>query len=86
MSDPVRDMLLVALRAARNGVAPSPAFAQAVAAGDRTMRIDQLHFDSLAWMEFCISLELQSGQALTPQDIATMRYLFEIEELLRAKL
>jgi hypothetical protein len=86
MSDPVRDMLLVALRAARNGVAPSPALAEAVAAGYRAMPIDQLRFDSLAWMEFCISIELQSGQALTPEDIENMRYTFEIEEWLRAKL
>jgi hypothetical protein len=49
-------------------------------------RIDQLRFDSLAWMEFCISIELQSGQALTPEDIENMRYMFEIEEWLRAKL
>ncbi len=86
MSDPVRDMLLVALRAARNGVAPSAALAEAVTTGDHTIPIDQLHFDSLAWMEFCISIELQSGQALTPEDIENMRYVFEIEEWLRAKL
>ena len=86
MSDPVRDMLLVALRAARNGVTPSAALAEAVAAGGCAMPIDQLHFDSLAWMEFCISIELQSGQALTPEDIENMRYMFEIEEWLRAKL
>jgi hypothetical protein len=86
MSDRVRDMLLVALRAARNGVAPSPTLAEAVAAGDRSILIDRLHFDSLAWMEFCISIELQSGQALTPEDIENMRYVFEIEDWLRAKL
>jgi hypothetical protein len=86
MSDKVRDMLLVALRAARNGVAPEPALAEAVAGGDRSIPIDRLHFDSLAWMEFCISIELQSGQALTPEDIENMRYVCEIEEWLRAKL
>ena len=65
---------------------PDPALAEAVIVGDRQLRIDQLHFDSLAWMEFCISIELQSGQALTPEDIENMRYMFEIEEWLRAKL
>lgn len=53
MSDRVRDMLLVAVRAARHGVPPSPSVAEAVVAGDRNIRIDQLRFDSLAWMEFC---------------------------------
>ena len=87
MSDRVRDMLLVALRAARNWCrAQSLTLAEAVVAGDRSIRIDRLHFDSLAWMEFCISIELQSGQALTPEDIENMRYMFEIEEWLRAKL
>jgi hypothetical protein len=86
MSDKVRDILLVALRAGRHGVAPTQAVAQAVAGGDRTMRIDQLRFDSLAWMEFCISVELQSGQELTPEDIEHMHYVFEIEEWLGARL
>jgi hypothetical protein len=48
MSDKVRDMLLVALGAARNGIAPDPALAEAVVAGDRRILIDRLHFDSLA--------------------------------------
>jgi hypothetical protein len=86
MSDTVRDMLLVALRAGAHGVAPTPTVAEAVVAGDRNMRIDQLRFDSLAWMEFCISVELQSGQELTPEDIENMHYVFEIEEWLRARL
>jgi hypothetical protein len=86
MSDQIRDMMLVAIGAARYGVAPAPAIADAVVAGDRTMKIDQLKFDSLAWMEFCISVELQSGQELTPADIANMRYVFEIEEWLSARL
>jgi hypothetical protein len=86
MSNHIRDMLLVAIGAARYGVAPEPAVAEAIIAGDRTKRIDQLKFDSLAWMEFCISVELQSGQELTPADVANMRYLFEIEEWLRARL
>jgi hypothetical protein len=86
MSDRVRDMLLVALGAGQHGATPADHIAEAVKVGDRQLRIDQLHFDSLAWMEFCISIELQSGQALTPEDIENMRYMFEIEEWLRAKL
>jgi hypothetical protein len=40
----------------------------------------------LAWMEFCISVELQSGQELTPADVDEMRYVFQIEQWLRARL
>jgi hypothetical protein len=48
--------------------------------------LDALEFDSLAWMEFCISIELQSGQELTPAKIRDMRYFFEVEEWLRARV
>jgi len=50
------------------------------------MTIEQLGFDSLAWLEFCISVEIQSGQEITPADITKMRYIFEIENWLRARL
>lgn len=46
--------------------------ADAIARGDR-----DLVLDSLAWMEFCISIELQPGAGVD---------IFEIEEWLRAKL
>ena len=86
MPDRVRDMLLTALCAGRHGAAPAVSVAKAVAAGDRELRTDQLGFDSLAWMEFCISVELQSGKELTPEDIENMSYVFEIEDWLRARL
>jgi len=86
MADQIRTLLLTAIGAARYGDAPAPALANAILSGDRTTRIDQLGFDSLAWMEFCISVELQSGRELTPADIDGMRYVFEIEEWLRARL
>jgi hypothetical protein len=55
-------------------------------AGDRELTLDRLRFDSLAWMEFCISIELQSGQELTPAHVGTMRYVYEIEDWLRERL
>ena len=73
-------------RCRRNGAAPILPSQRPSSSAIGSIRIDQLHFDSLAWMEFCISIELQSGQALTPEDIENMRYMFEIEEWLRAKL
>ena len=84
--DKVRDILLSAVSAAYNGFQPPPAIAAAISTGDRTMVIGQLGFDSLAWMEFCISVELQSGQELTPDDVTKLRYVFELEEWLRARL
>jgi hypothetical protein len=86
MADKLRDILIAAVRAGRHGAPPAPPFAQAIADGNRELTIDQLKFDSLAWMEFCISVELQSGQELTPVDIEGMRYVFQIEEWLRARL
>lgn len=86
MADNVRQILLTAVRAGRYGTLPPPSLAQAIAEGSRSMMTEQLDFDSLAWMEFCISVELQSGQELTPADIGDMRYFFQIEEWLRARL
>jgi hypothetical protein len=82
----VRDILIAALSAARHGRPPKPAIAQAVVAGDRGLTLEQLGFDSLAWMEFCICVELRSGQELTPAHIDRMRYFFEIEEWLSARV
>jgi hypothetical protein len=85
MPDQIRDLLLVAVTAARHGTQPELCITQAVKGGDRKMRIDQLNFDSLAWMEFCICIELESGQELTPNHISEMQYVCEIEDWLRAR-
>jgi hypothetical protein len=84
MLDRIREMLLVAVNAGRCGAPPGPAIEEAILGGDRQLRIDQLNFDSLAWMEFCISIELQSGRELTSVDVERMRYVFQIEDWLRA--
>ena len=86
MADQVRDVLLTAIRAGRHGAPPPPPLARAIAEGSRDLTLEQLDFDSLAWMEFCISVELQSGQELTPAHVDEMRYVFQIEEWLRARL
>lgn len=84
--DQIRQILLTAIAAARYGVPPKPSIAQAIRKGDRQLTLDQLDFDSLAWMEFCISVELQSKQELTPVDIEGMQYVFQIEDWLRARI
>lgn len=82
----IRAILLAALRAAQYGLPPGASITQSVVEGDRELTLDKLEFDSLAWMEFCISVELQSGQELTPAHIVDMHYFFEIEEWLRARV
>jgi hypothetical protein len=84
MLDRIREMLLIAVDAGRSGAPPDPAIQEAILGGDRQLRIDQLNFDSLAWMEFCISIELQSGRELTPVDVEPMQYVFQIEDWLRS--
>jgi hypothetical protein len=78
--------LLSALKDAQHGLPPGTSITQSVVEGDRGLTLDALEFDSLAWMEFCISVELQSGHELTPAHIVDMRYFFEIEEWLRARV
>jgi hypothetical protein len=84
MEDPIRHILVTAIRAARYGAA-DPAIERAVTVGNSALRIEQLNFDSLAWMEFCISVELQSGHELTPADVQGMNRVSEIEDWLRAR-
>jgi acyl carrier protein len=85
MACQIREMLLAALTAARYGSPCDPSLVDAVAAGDATLEVDQLEFDSLAWMEFCIFIELRSGLELTPAHIEGMRYFVEIEDWVRAR-
>ena len=54
--------------------------------GSHELKLDDLEFDSLAWMEFCISVELQSGLDLAPSDIEEMQFTYQIEDWLRARL
>jgi hypothetical protein len=86
MQDKVRSILIAAVEAGRHGAALDPQTIQAITEGKPELPLAQLGFDSLAWMEFCISVELQSGQELEPDDIAGMVYLRDVEAWLRARL
>jgi hypothetical protein len=86
VSDRIRETLLTAYGAGRSGFPPDPTVVGAIADGSRELTLEQLSFDSLGWMEFCISVELQCGQELTPLHIEAMRYMFEIEDWLRARM
>jgi hypothetical protein len=86
MGDQTHAIILEAIRAGQFGRPASPEVEAAVANGGGDFAIDRLKFDSLAWMEFCISVELQSGQDLAPSDIAAMQYLNQIEDWLRTRM
>jgi len=86
MTDRAREILLAAVRAGRFGSPPDSTMATAIRDGSRVLKLDKLDFDSLAWMEFCISVELQSGLDLAPSDIEEMQFTFQIEDWLRARL
>ncbi len=58
MACQIRELLVAALTVAQYGRAPDPLVSRAVMAGDRKLTMDQFEFDSLAWMEFCIFIEL----------------------------
>jgi acyl carrier protein len=67
--------LLAAVTAAQNGIAPTKKVTSAIKAGGSDVRLDDLGFDSLGQMEFCISIELQTGAELTPDllfDLSTL--------------
>jgi hypothetical protein len=86
MQDKVRSILIAAVEAGRYGAPLDPHIIQTITQGKPELPLAKLGFDSLAWMEFCISVELQSGQELGPGDIAGMVYLRDVEAWLRERL
>jgi len=86
MQDKVRSILIAAVEAGRYGAPLDPQTIQAITQGRPELPLAKLGFDSLAWMEFCISVELQSGQELGPDDIEGMVYMRDVEAWLRERL
>ncbi len=84
VEDHVRTVVLNAMSAASFGAPLDPGLAELVRTG-REVVLDDLGFDSLAWMEFCIAVELQTRLELLTSDIETMATLGEIEEWLRER-
>ena len=83
MPDRVREIVLNAITAAKYGAPLEPSLVQAVSTDN--LEIERLCLDSLGWMEFCISVELQCGEELTPAEIEKMHYLGQIEDWLRER-
>lgn len=85
MTDVFRATIAKAIRAGLRG-RPVPSDVEAALADPvAPLPTERLGFDSLAWMEFCISVELETGKGLTPADVAGLGYVHKIEEWLRAR-
>lgn len=59
-------VLLEAVTSAEFGEKPDAERTAALLSGGAGIRLDDLEYDSLSWMEFCISIELETGAELTP--------------------
>jgi hypothetical protein len=76
--------LLAAVTAAQNGITPTKMVTAAIKAGGSGVRMDDLGFDSLGQMEFCISIELQTGAELTPDLLFGMDTLADVSDWVAA--
>ena len=86
MSDRARAIVLTAAKAGRASGLLAPEVERAIEEGQSDLRLDALGLDSLGWMEFCISAELESGLELTLDDIGRMELVSEIEDWVRSRL
>lgn len=80
-----RSLVAAAVRAGRFGAPLDPALARDIDAGAE-LALDSLGLDSLGWMEFCISIELDSGLELAPSMVAEMETLADVERWIAARL
>jgi hypothetical protein len=71
-------ILVAGVTAAQNGTPLAPDVTAAILAGGSTLRLEDLDFDSLGWMEFCISIELQTGAELTPDVLSSLETLADV--------
>ncbi len=51
---------------------------EAFRAGDGQFAIANLEIDSLAWMELCIAIEINTGVTVTPADLAALPTLGDL--------
>ncbi|WP_020181407.1 phosphopantetheine-binding protein [Methylopila sp. M107] len=80
-----REIVAAAVRAGQFDAPADEALDRAIASG-ADVPFEKLDFDSLGWMEFCISVELESGLELTPTLVSGMRSLHDVEAWLAARL
>jgi hypothetical protein len=85
MPEELRKVIFSAVQAGKNGVDPETVLTESIFKESLSLTLDELALDSLGWMEFCISIETDTGQELLPSDIERMSCLSEVEEWLRAR-
>lgn len=81
---PMETVLMEAITAARAGFSPEEDLAAAIRQGGATVALADLDYDSLAWMEFCISIELNTGVELTPDHLVQCVSLADVATLIEA--
>jgi acyl carrier protein len=86
MSDRARAIILTAVKAGRASGLLAPDVERAIEERQAGLRLDALGLDSLGWMEFCISVELESGLELALDDVGRMELISEIENWVRTRL
>lgn len=79
-----RELIWEAVQAGRYERACDPKLERAILDGE-DVPFDRIDFDSLAWMEFCISVELNCGLELTPAHVEEMRSTGDVERWLVAR-
>ena len=77
-------VIMDAVTAANSGFAPDDELASAITQGGTSVQLADLKFDSLAWMEFCISVELTTGAELTPDHLEGCRTLADVAARIEA--
>lgn len=82
---PLRDTLIEAVTAARNGTPPATDLRDAILSG-APVPLARLGFDSLATMEFCISVELQTGAELTPEVLDGLETMDAVADWIRSRV
>ncbi|MBN8607218.1 MAG: hypothetical protein J0L81_09895 [Caulobacterales bacterium] len=76
-----RDLILQALRDAQ----VAPAAYQAFAEGGTDVRFDAMDMDSLARMEFCISLELNTKISIAPEQLEEIDSLHQLLRMIEQR-
>ncbi|MEM1114176.1 MAG: acyl carrier protein [Pseudomonadota bacterium] len=81
---PLIDVLLEALTAAAYGDEPDAELIQQLQTGPADIQLEDLEFDSLAVMEFCISVELNTGVELTPDHLEQCKTMADVVAFIEA--
>ena len=76
-----RDLILQALREAQ----VAPATYQAFASDNVDIRFDAMDMDSLARMEFCISLELNAHTSIAPEQLEDVGSLHRLMAMIEQR-